>query len=184
MTEQEEFTTKKEIKKAYRPLWEMIQALLIALVIKFVLRSYVFQPFWVPTTSMVTTLQVTDRILVNELSLRYDTVERGDVMVFRYPLDPEVIYVKRMIGLPGEMLEIRADGVYIDGEKIEEPYLVQDYGYDPMGPIRVPDDAYFAMGDNRDYSADSRIWGFVPEENFVGRAFFIYWPMSSLGTID
>lgn len=175
---------KEQQNKSFKPFLELIQALVIALVITFVIRTFVLQPFWVPTTSMVPTLKVNNRILVNEIFMRYGEVQRGDVMVFHYPLDPDDIYVKRMIALPGEILEIKEDGIYINGEKIDEPYLVQDYKYEPMGPVLVPDDSYFAMGDNRDHSADSRIWGFVPEENFIGKAFLIYWPFSDMGQIE
>lgn len=185
MTEKDEYATLDEqLKKTNKPLVELVQALVIAVVITFVIRTFVFQPFWVPTTSMIPTLKVNDRILVNEMFLRYGEVERGDVMVFRYPLEPEVIYVKRMIGLPGETLEIKKDGIYIDGGKIEEPYLENNYNYAPMGPVMVPENSYFAMGDNREFSADSRIWGFVPEDNFIGKAFLIYWPISDFGQID
>ncbi len=172
---------KQKTKKG--PLRDFAETVLIALVIALLIRTFIFQPFYVPTTSMVPTLKVNDRIIVNEIGLRFGSVERGDVMVFKYPLDPELNYVKRIIGMPGDTLEIREHGVYINGELLEEPYLPEDFSYSPFGPVDVPQGSFFTMGDNRPFSQDSRSWGFVPEENMVGEAVLIYWPFSSMGRI-
>lgn len=170
-------------KKNKHPIIELLQAILIAFLIAFVIRTFLFQPFWVPSTSMVPTLKVNDRIIVNEIFLRYAHIGRGDVMVFEYPLDRELIYVKRIVGLPGETIEIKNDGIYIDDVMLDEPWLENDFSYEQLGPLTIPDDAYFALGDNRPFSADSRYWGFVPEENFVGKASVIYWPLKRIGRI-
>lgn len=170
-------------KKRKHPLREVLEAVLIAFVIAFVIRSFLFQPFWVPSTSMVPTLNVNDRIIVNEIGMRFREVQRGDIMVFEYPHDPSVVYVKRIVGLPGDTVEIRSDGVYIDGQLLEEPYLNDGYLYQSQGPLEIPEDAFFALGDNRGFSADSRVWGFVPAERMIGRAVFIYWPLGNMGPI-
>ncbi len=172
-----------EVEQKKHPLLELVQAIVIAFLIAFVIRTFIFQPFWVPTTSMVPTLKVDDRIIVNELFMRYGEIERGDIMVFRYPLDPDIIYVKRMIGLPGDTFEIQDDGIYINGEQLHEPYLKQDHSYEQLGPFVIPEGSYFGMGDNRQYSADSRYWGFIPEDNFIGKAIAIYWPLANAGQI-
>lgn len=174
----------RKAKKSKHPLGELVQAVVIAFVLAFFIRTFLFQPFWVPSTSMLPTLQVDDRIIVNEVFLHYGQIERGDVMVFKYPLDKDLNYVKRIIGLPGETLEIKKEGVYIDGAPIDDDWVQGDFHYEPLGPLEIPQDAYFTLGDNRDFSADSRYWGFVPEENFVGKASLIYWPLGRMGRIE
>lgn len=184
------------------PAREYYEALLIAIIFVNFARIFVFQAFKIPTPSMEDNLKVGDHILVNKfiygpgsegqqggiLPLR--DVERGDIVVFRYPEQLETDFVKRVIGLPGEILEIRDKKVYIDGNVLDEPYVVfedtQTYpagqflpepyrSRDQFGPWRVPDGHYFVMGDNRDRSSDSRYWGSVPRSLIKGRAFMVYW---------
>lgn len=176
---------------------EYYEALLIALVFVNFARIFAFQAFKIPSGSMEDNLKIGDHIIVNKfiygpkdpiasrlLPLR--DVRRGDVIVFRFPEDPETDFVKRVIGLPGETLTIRDKRVFIDGEEIAEPYVVFDdprtfkrnHPYssrDQFGPFVIPADSYFAMGDNRDHSHDSRFWGTVPRSMIKGRAFMVYW---------
>jgi len=111
-----------------------------------------------------------------------DDVDRGDIIVFKFPLNPKENFVKRAIGLPGDEVRIKEKKVYINGNLLSEPYVIHadswDRGFprDEYGPIEVPSDSLFMMGDNRDSSDDSRFWGFVPAENIVGQAFLLYWP--------
>ena len=174
----------KDSQKGIRPILEMFKSLAIALVVVLIIRTFLVSPVWIPSSSMVPTLRINDRVMVNKLYLRYSEVERGDLLVFRYPKNEDVVLVKRIIALPGETLEIKQDGIYVDGERIEEPYLVEDYRYEPLGPILVPEDSYFALGDNRNHSKDSRDWGNVPEDNLIGKAFFVYWPLTNLGPVE
>ena len=180
---------------------EYYEALLIAVIFVNFARIFVFQAFKIPTGSMEDNLKVGDHIIVNKFIygpvpqpwLQYfplRDIKRGDIIVFRFPLQPETDYVKRVIGLPGDTLMVRDKKLYINGKMLSEPYTVFD---DPMvyppqpalpepyrsrdqyGPYTVPAEHYFAMGDNRDHSSDSRFWGTVPRSMIKGRAFMVYW---------
>jgi signal peptidase I len=165
--------------------------------------TFVVHPMTVPTPSMEPTILVGDRLLIDKFSFRNGyrpgvplapqrEIRRGDIVVFKFPNNPEVLYVKRAIGLPGEEMEIRGGTVYINGSPLDEPYKVhRDSGLDdgqilPHGlsrsdrrnntnPIKIPDDSYFVMGDNRDDSADSRYFGFLPRSHIVGRPLIVFW---------
>ncbi|HYV85088.1 MAG TPA: signal peptidase I [Patescibacteria group bacterium] len=188
-----------------RVLFEYAQAAIIALIFALFVRTYLFQMFKIPSASMEDTLLIGDHVLVNKFALAplaypferqflpLAAVRRGDIVIFRYPHDPQQDYVKRIIGLPGDTLKILDQIVYIQPAGTEgfsamtEPYSVHKHpGEVPdnlmnFGPIRVPDGQYFAMGDNRDDSLDSREWGFVPRPNIVGRALLVYWSFDGVG---
>jgi signal peptidase I len=180
---------------------EYYEALLIAIVFVNFARIFAFQAFKIPSASMEDNLLTGDHIIVNKfiygpkdavskgvLPLR--DPQRGDVVVFRFPDNPEIDYVKRVVGLPGETVAIKGKKVFIDGRQIDEPYAVFDdprtypaggflpepyRSRDHYGPVVVPPGQYFAMGDNRDHSQDSRYWGFVPRALIRGRAYMVYW---------
>ena len=177
---------------------EYLEAIIIAVVLALFVRTWVVQAFTIPTGSMEHNLLVGDYLLVNKFVfgptlagaeqavLPKTDVERGDIVVFKFPLDPERDFIKRIIGLPGETLEVRDKRVYIDGVALDEPYLAEHErslrpgeeavgGRDNHGPVRIPDGHYFAMGDNRDDSEDSRFWGPLPAEHIKGKAVVIYW---------
>ena len=174
---------------------EYTEALLVALLLAFFIRSFVVQAFKIPSGSMLPTLQVGDHILVNKflygLRLPYpfeNTLvewkqpKRGDVIVFVYPKDPSKDFIKRVIGEPGETVEIRHKQVFINGEKVDDPYAsFADENReipgprDNFGPVTVPPHHLFVMGDNRDRSHDGRFWGFVDLDEVKGKAFLIYW---------
>ena len=188
-----------------RILFEYAQAAVIALIFALFVRTFLFQMFKIPSASMEDTLLVGDHVLVNKfvlapLRLPFETgllpmadVRRGDIVIFRYPHDPQQDYVKRVIGLPGESLQIVNNVVYVQERgghgftPLTEDYTVHKHpGEVPdnlvnLGPLQVPDGNYFAMGDNRDDSLDSREWGFVPRENIVGRALLVYWSFDGVG---
>ena len=187
-----------------RILFEYTQAAVIALMFSLGARTFLFQAFRIPSPSMEDTLLVGDHILVNKfvtapLSYPFERallpiaeVGRGDVAIFRYPDDPRQDYVKRVIGLPGESLQIINGIPYVKsaGEAgfaaLIEPYIRPTRPdrhpdrLDNFGPIEVPAGHYFVMGDNRDDSLDSREWGFVPRENIVGRALLVYWSIDGV----
>lgn len=164
-------------------LKETLETLVIAFVLAFLIRTFVVQGFWIPSGSMEPNLQIGDRLLAYKFFYGLDNVERGDVIVFRYPLDPKKDFIKRVIGLPGDVVSIENKRIYVNGNLLYESYVIHRDARitgpprDEYGPRTVPPDSLFVMGDNRDSSADSRYWGFVPEGNLVGEAFLIYWPL-------
>jgi signal peptidase I len=179
---------------------EYYEALLIAVIFVNFARIFVFQAFKIPTGSMEDNLKVGDHIIVNKFIYGPGTtlggllplrpIKRGDIIVFRYPLQPDTDFVKRVIGMPGDTVEVRDKIVSVNGTSLNEQYVVHEdpqvyplqpalpepyRSRDQFGPYKVPDGQYFAMGDNRDRSSDSRYWGTVPRSMIKGRAFMVYW---------
>ena len=156
---------------------------MVAVLVALVVRTYVAQTFYVPSTSMYPTLKAGDRIVVNKLS---STIHRGDIVVFRRPPaencggPPVPDLVKRVIGLPGETISARGGHVYITGSRIREPWLPKgpQRTTTNFGPVKIPAGEYFMMGDNRVNSCDSRMWGPVKRSYIVGKVFLILWPPS------
>jgi signal peptidase I len=193
----------KHKKSTFREYYE---ALLIAVIFVNFARIFVFQAFKIPTGSMEDNLKVGDHIIVNKFiygpapnSLKgfipLRDIRRTDIIVFRYPLQPDTDFVKRVIGMPGDILEIRDKKVSINGKQLDEPYVIHEdstiyplqpalpepyRSRDQFGPYTVPPGQYFAMGDNRDRSSDSRYWGTVPRGMIKGRAFMVYWSFASV----
>jgi signal peptidase I len=179
---------------------EYYEALLIAVIFVNFARIFVFQAFKIPSPSMEDNLKVGDHIIVNKFIFGAGTnvdgllplrvIRRGDIIVFRYPLQPDTDFVKRVIGLPGDVVEIHNKRVFINGGELDEPYVVHDdpqiyppqdalpepyRSRDQFKAFTVPAEHYFAMGDNRDRSSDSRYWGTVPRSMITGRPFMVYW---------
>lgn len=190
-------------------LKETFETAVFVIVMVILIRFFVGEIRWIPSGSMRPTLIEGDRIFVERVSRFFTSPKRGDIMVFYPPSEqlsktPEAIferltgfvckdvaYIKRVIGLPGDKILIRpnADGkysVYVNGQKLKETYILDDYDYTPCtekrlcGPMTVPENKYFMMGDNRGNSEDSRFWGFLPRERFIGRAVFLFWPVNRL----
>lgn len=179
--------------KAKSTFREYAEALLVALALALFIRTFFVQAFKIPSGSMLETLQIGDHLLVNKLlyGLRipvygtrlfsYFHPERGDIIVFVYPEDREKDFIKRVIGIPGDEIEIRDKKLFRNGQPVgDEPYAryaepAEPGPRDNFGPVTVPDGNVFVMGDNRDHSFDSRFWGFVPYEDIKGKAFVIYW---------
>jgi len=162
---------------------EIIESVVIAVVLALLIRTFLFQFFWIPSRSMEPTLLINDRIVVTRFSYWLHEPQRDDVVVFKYPLDPKKDYVKRLIGLPGEKLEIIDSKLYINDNLVEEPYLPEGLTFENFGPIEIPQGKYFMMGDNRNNSSDSRVWGFVDEDLLIGKAQLIYWPLDRMGRV-
>jgi signal peptidase I len=184
-------------------LREYTESIVIAVILALFVRTWVVQAFKIPTGSMENNLLIGDHLLVNKFMfgptassiehklLPVRDIRRGDVIVFKYPDEPDRDFIKRVIGLPGETLELRAKKVYIDGQPLDEPYVhflepasdAQETTLfdvrERYGPVRVPEGQYFVMGDNRDNSQDSRYWGFLPRHYVKGRALMIYWSYES-----
>jgi signal peptidase I len=186
---------------------EYFESICVAVILALVVRTFVVQAFKIPTGSMENNLLIGDHLLVNKFVyaptmtgveravLPIDPVRRGEIIVFKYPEDPERDFIKRVIALPGETIELRKKRVFIDGRQLDEPYVRyltppdEDSGEDfdvrvQYGPVTVPPGHLFMMGDNRDNSQDSRYWGFLPQEYVKGRALFIYFSFGEGGLSD
>jgi signal peptidase I len=177
---------------------EYLESLIVAVILALFVRTWVFQAFKIPSGSMEPNLLIGDHLIVNRMVfapavtgveravLPGRPIQRGDVVVFKFPKEPERDFIKRVVGLPGDELVMRQKAVFINGKKIEEPYAPAsapaspagqppgDIRLEEYGPVTVPTGQYFMMGDNRDNSEDSRYWGFMPETYVKGRALFIY----------
>lgn len=170
---------------ALRGAIEWVAVVVGAIVVALVVRTYLLQAFSIPSGSMETTLEISDRLLVNKLSYQFGEVERGDIVVFTKPeslISPYDDLIKRVIGLPGDVVEGRDNQVFINGEALDEPYLDADVVIRDFGPVEVPGDHVFVMGDNRGNSADSRVFGPIDVDRIQGEAFLRYWPLSRVGT--
>jgi signal peptidase I len=192
---------KSEAPAEYRKstIREYFESICIAVILALFVRTFVVQAYKIPTGSMENNLLVGDHLLVNKFLfaptstglerslLPIDPIRRGDILVFKYPEDPNRDFVKRTIGLPGETIELRNKVVYIAGKPLDEPYVRFLFPADAgeggvaefdvrrnYGPVTVPADHYFMMGDNRDNSQDSRYWGFMPRSYVKGKALFVY----------
>ena len=146
---------------------------------------FVVQPVRVEGTSMQPNLADQERIFVNKFVYHVSDIERGDVVVFWYPKDRSKSFIKRVIGLPGEIVEVRHGRVHVDGRPLQERYVLSEYLDDySYPPVKVGWDSYFVMGDHRNSSNDSRHWGCVPAGSIFGKAIFRYWPVSKMGLVD
>ncbi|KIX13489.1 signal peptidase I [Dethiosulfatarculus sandiegensis] len=184
--------------KPKKPAWrEYLEAILWAVVLALLIRTWGVQAFKIPSGSMIPTLLIGDHLLVSKSSYGFknpftDKVlipmgepQRGDVVVFRFPEDKDKDFIKRIMGLPGEIVQVKGKTVYINGKPVKDPWghftdRTINPTRDDFGPVKVPQNKYFVMGDNRDQSYDSRFWfnrrgGFVPKEDILGKAFIIYW---------
>jgi len=171
---------------------KLVRDIILVLAVFILLGVFVAQPVIVEGTSMLPVLHDGERLLVNKLvyykiqSADWGHIERGDVVVFWYPKDPEKSYVKRVVGLPGETIEVRNGVVLIDGEEMREDYIDTDFNQTQASfpPRKIDEHYYYVMGDNRDNSADSRYWGLVPEKYIYGKVFFRYWQPSNMGFLS
>jgi signal peptidase I len=167
------------VKKRSNVGREIVETIFLTLLIFLVLR-FAVQNYRVDGQSMEPSLHDQEYILVDKAAYLFHPPERGDVIVFEYPLDPQVDYVKRIIAIPGDTITIVGETVKVDGVTLNEPYINKDDLFNPFGPIEnrvVEPGEYFVMGDNRGNSSDSREWGFVPRQNIIGKAALTYWPL-------
>ena len=170
--------------QVWRALWELAHDLSVAVLFCFFLITFVAQAFRVQGTSMLPVLADSERIIVNKFVYRFRTIERGDVVVFWFPKDPSVSFIKRVVGLPGDTVELRRGVVYVNGQRIDESYVLSSFRDDESHePVTVAKGYYYVLGDHRSSSNDSRSWGEVPEKYIYGKAFFRFWPLSKVGLI-
>jgi signal peptidase I len=188
-------SSRKKDKKPARDPWILwTRDIIICLIIVLLFRANVAEANYIPSPSMEPTLHVSDRIIVDKLSLRWRPLERGELVVFHPPLENRQgeRWIKRVIGLPGETVEILNGKVYIDGELLDEDYIENPASYTvPLVQLSEDDPStsrnegeYFLLGDNRRNSRDSHVWGSCPAPNIIGRAVFRYWPLFSIGILS
>ncbi len=179
-------------RNAAQDVWELVRVLLISLVIVLPIRYFIVQPFIVRGASMESAFEDGEYLIVDELSYYFREPARGDAVIFRYPQDPRQFFIKRIIGLPGERIEIQNGRVRVSrrdeasrGFVLEEPYLPAFHkGTFPDIDAELADNEYFMLGDNRSASSDSRFWGALKRELIVGRALFRAWPIARFGLIE
>ncbi len=163
-------------------LW--LRDLLVSVVASFLIITFLYQPVKVEGTSMLPELKNHDRLFINKFAYRFESISRGDVVVFHYPRDPAKSYIKRVIALPGDTLWIDEGRVYVNGKRIQEPYVPAKYRDTRSLPeMVVPPHEYFVMGDHRSISDDSRDFGPVARNLIYGKAAFVYWPADNMGVV-
>ena len=163
---------------------EWLKSIALALILALVVRSFIFEPMIVPTGSMIPTIEINDRIFVNKYVYRFRPLEPGDIVVFKYPDDPSQTFVKRLIGVGGDVIEIRDGILFTNHQPVEEGYIKEPMIGD-YGPFKVPEGHFFMMGDNRNSSRDSRAWEnkYVSMDKVVGKATYRIWPLSRVGKL-
>jgi signal peptidase I len=162
-----------------RPAWlDLLQTAALAFLLAFVIRTFVVESFQVSGWSMFPTLKNGERVLVNKLAYRFGQPATGQIIVFQSPVIPSEDWIKRVIGVPGDTVAIRHGTVYIDGRRLREPYVKNNYSYN-YAPVKIPPGYLFVLGDNRPYSYDSRYFGLLKESRVVGEAFLVWWPLSA-----
>ena len=181
---EEKQSLKERNPKLYTVL-DWVKIIVIALAVALIINFFVVINSSVPTGSMEPTIMTNSRMLGLRLTYLFEQPKQGDIIVFKYPDDTAQIFVKRIIGVPGDVIEIKEGVTYVNGEALDEPYLKETPAAKDFGPYEVPEDSYFVMGDNRNNSRDSRYWHntFVPRKDILGKALLCYWPVSNCGGI-
>lgn len=170
---------------------ENLQILLIALALAILIRLFVAEPRYIPSDSMDPTLQIGDRLVIEKVSYRLHSPQAGEIIVFHPPAQfedqfgyvPDKAFIKRVIGIPDDVIQVKDGKVYRNGEALSEPYVAEPLAYQ-MNAVRVPANALFVMGDNRNNSNDSHVWGFLPQQNVIGRAIFRFFPIDRWGKLN
>jgi signal peptidase I len=173
----------------WRGAWENFQILFVALILALLVRSVIAEPRFIPSDSMVPTLHIGDRLVVEKISYRLHPPQFGDIIVFEPPPQLQTqgyakdqAFIKRIIGQPGQTVAVQNGKVYLDNQPLQESYIAQPPNY-LMPPVTVPSNTYFVMGDNRNNSNDSHVWGFLPRQNIIGRAWLRFFPFDRWGQI-
>lgn len=166
---------------------ETLKTLSISLVLAFGIRTFIAEARYIPSGSMLPTLQINDRLIIDKISYDFSDPQRGDIVVFNPTKTLEEqnfhdAFIKRVIGLPGDKVEVKNNTVYVDNIPLKEKYIEAAPSYQ-WGPVVVPAESYLVLGDNRNDSYDSHYWGFVPRKNIIGKASFRFWPFNRFGQI-
>lgn len=161
-----------------------LRDLILSGLLAFIVIVFLYQPVQVEGTSMMPHLENHERIFINKFVYRLHPIERGDVVVFWFPVDTSKSFIKRVIGLPGEVVSIQDGHVLVNGKPLPEPYVPPNYlDGQSYPPVRVEPDRYYVLGDHRSSSNDSRLWGTVDRQSIYGKAAFVYWPLSQMGWV-
>ena len=179
------------IRKVYAFLLDSVQTFLIAAAVFLIIYAFLFRPFEVKGDSMYPNFHDQEYVITNLIALRFTTPKLGDVVVFKAPPDPTKDYIKRVIGVPGDTVQVKDGKVYLNGKLLDESaYLKPDIKTDEGAFLKegqivtIPTDEYLVMGDNRVYSSDSREWGFVKKDELIGESLFVYWPVNRMRLIS
>ena len=179
---------KQSVQKAENPWVEGLKTIGLSVFLAIGIRSFVAEARYIPSESMTPTLQVNDRLIIDKISYNFRQPQRGDIVVFS-PTETlkqqnfKDAFIKRVIGLPGEIVEVKGGRVYVNGQALREQYIEEEPEYS-YGPVTVPDNNYLVLGDNRNNSYDSHSWGFVPRKNIIGKAVVRFWPPNRVGEVD
>ena len=175
--------------KVWDFLKDTVQVVVFALILTFILRSYVFETRTIPSGSMLPTLQLGDKLFVDKIYFKFKDYQRFEILTFIPPPNAQAEgvklgspWIKRLIGLPGDTIQVMDGKVFLNDKPLDEPYINQKPTY-TYGPVTVPNGMVFMMGDNRNNSNDSHFWSFLPMENIKGRAFYRYWPPNRVGPV-
>ena len=185
---QEQNPDKQPLQKAENPWVEGLKTIVLSAFLAFGIRSFVAEARYIPSGSMEPTLQINDRLIIDKLSYKFKSPQRGDIVVFS-PTDTlkkqnfKDAFIKRVIGLPGDKVQVKGARVYVNDKPLREQYIEDAPNYD-YGPVTVTDNQYLVLGDNRNNSYDSHYWGFVPHDNIIGRAVVRFWPINRVGEVD
>lgn len=160
---------------------DVIQAIIISLLLAMVVNTFVFQIYWIPSESMYPSIKKNDFVLVTKYDYWFEEPDYGEIIVFEYPVDRNKHFIKRLIGKPNDIIQIKDGFLYRNEVKVKEFYLPQDIEMKPYGPVEIPEDQYFFLGDNRNNSNDSRFWGFVERKLIEGKGDYVIWPLDRFG---
>lgn len=179
---------KQPLQKVENPWTEALKTIALSAILAFGIRSFVAEARYIPSGSMLPTLQINDRLIIDKISYNFSNPDRGDIIVFS-PTDTlkaqkfKDAFIKRLIGLPGDKVEVKEGRVYVNDQPLKENYIEERPNYN-FGPVTVPPNQYLVLGDNRNNSYDSHYWGFVPRDRIIGRAVVRFWPPNRVGEID
>ena len=178
----------KSSPKPENPWIEAVKTIGLSAILAFGIRTFVAEARYIPTGSMLPTLQINDRLIIDKVTYNFRLPQRGEIVVFH---PTEVLekqnyheaFIKRVIGLPGDTVEVKEGRVFINNQPLQEQYIKDKPNY-PFGPVKVPPDSYLVLGDNRNNSYDSHSWGFLPRSKIIGRAIIRFWPPQRVGGIQ
>lgn len=178
-----------QTNNTWKIIWENVQILIIAVILAVIIRTFIAEPRYIPSESMYPTLETDDRLVVEKVSYYFHPPHRGDIIVFEPPIqlqlqgyEKEQAFIKRIIAMGGDTVEVKEGKVYVNNQPLKENYILQPPHYN-LKSVKVPDGYLFVMGDNRNNSNDSHIWGFLPEKNIIGHAVFRFFPLNRIGSI-
>ena len=185
---QDQEPEKQPLQKVENPWVEAFKTITLSAVLAFGIRSFVAEARYIPSGSMLPTLQINDRLIIDKISYNFRNPERGDIVVFS-PTDAlkaqnfKDAFIKRLLGLPGDKVEVKEGRVYVNDQPLKENYIDEKPNYN-FGPVTVPPNQYLVLGDNRNNSYDSHYWGFVPRDHIIGKAVVRFWPLDRVGELD